>query len=164
MGARSTTAARGSSTSRETGVTIRNELENLRRMFPKRNGLHLYASAKRRDRRSRAATLYVYIRSTDNTYALHQTLFVRRRPFDPGEWRSFMDGRVFKRWKDNGTPAEREGILRGAIIPGINIRTAGKFWAVVKIIGYVTHDIHGTPITKMDRRRHKAESQGESDG
>ncbi len=146
------------------GITIRDQLANLARMFPKRAGKHLYANVSARDKPTRGATLYVYIRSTDRTYALHESLFVRKRAFDRQEWKGFMDGRVFKGWKNDGTPSERSGILVGAIIPGINIRTQGKLWSVVAVIGYVTHDLRQPPPASLVGRRRKTKSSGEQDG
>ena len=164
-------AARSRKGERDTspiGMTVKDQLENLRRIAPKRTGSvkcpHLHANDAQLKQDAKEATLYVYIRSSDRTYALHETLFHKSRPYTALEWDYFFRNRVLVGWEDDGSPAERDGILRGAIIPGINLRTQGKHWSVVAVVGYVTHAVHESPSTTMVKQRNKTKSQRRKDG
>lgn len=159
---------KGVSANSPIGMTIRDQLDNLRRIAPKRSGSakcpHLYANEKQRDAPANEATLYVYIRSTDRTYALHESVFHKSRPYTALEWAHFFGNRVLVGWKANGSPAERDGILRGSIMPGVNLRTQGKQWSVVAVVGYVTHVVHESPNTSMAKRRNKTKSSRRKNG
>lgn len=168
MAARSRRAAEDNS---PTGMTVRDQLENLRRIAPKRSGNvscpQLHASDRDLNLTTKEATLYVYIRSSERTYALHETLFHKSRAYTALEWQHFFGDRVLRGWRspdDDATPAERDGILRGSILPGVNLRTQGKQWSVVAVVGYVLHAVHESPNTAMVGKRNKTKPQRQSSG
>lgn len=137
------------------GITLREELANLQRMFPHKSGNRLRAARESVRRNASAATLWCYLRSSDNTYALHESVF-GKVSHSVQWWAQFFSTRVFRgTGLGTGHPAERMGILNGSIIPGINIKS-GKQWDLVSVIGYNLHDLQQRLYTEIHTRRHQA--------
>jgi hypothetical protein len=137
------------------GVTIGDELENLRRMFPNKNGLRLRSVRESARRSARGATLWVYLESGGRGgkhYALHETVFARRVAQGAAAWNKYFASRVFKGWKPNGTSGQREGVLEGIIIPAVNVKTRRQ-WSVRAVIGYNLHDNVRAVYTQVHKRR-----------
>lgn len=146
------------------GRTVREHLKHLRMMAPKKTGLHLYRTQAQLKRSARNATLYVLIRSDENTYAIHETLFGKKRAKSPVEWQHFFKTLVLAgEDEDEGSTSKMFGILEGSIIPGVNLKSQ-KFWTVRAVIGFILHDIHRTPHTAVVARRHKTKSSGRKNG
>lgn len=144
----------------EQGNTIRERFAILKKIAPKKAGLQLFSRAAERRDPAAAATLFVYIRSDDNTYALHETFFrSRKRKRTPLEWEHYFKEVVLRGSGSNeDEPSVREGVLAGAILPGVNVRTQ-KLWSVRAVIGFITHhDIRSAPRPTISKRRHKAKS------
>lgn len=145
----------------EQGASIREKLAALRKMTPRKDGLYLY---KKKAHSAKSATLYIYIRSDENTYALHETFFRKKRAMTVIEWISYFQRAVLKGSSDNDeAPVLRLGVLKGAIIPGINRRT-NRLWDVRAVIGFVLHAVHESPSPKISARRNKAKPQRKSLG
>jgi hypothetical protein len=139
------------------GASLRDVLANLERALPVKSGLRLRAQGEPARRTARAATLWCVIesRSGGHHVELHETVLGSSRRKDVAQWQAFVAKKVLNGWKPNGTPAERDGILEGSIIPGINIRT-GKQWSVRMVIGYNLHDSLRPLYTAIHSRRHQA--------
>lgn len=118
------------------GRTIRDELLNLRKMYPVKNGLRL--KQRNAPNRAKFATLWVLLRD-DNRASVHASLFVRKSAVSASEWDDFFKRKVLHGTNDRAEdPARRMGILSGAIIPGANIRSGGVF-ELQAVVGYALH-------------------------
>lgn len=145
----------------EQGATIKERLAILQKIAPKKSGLYLY---KEKQQTSKTATLYLYIRSDENTYALHETFFRKKRAMTVIEWEYYFQHAVLSGTDDNDdAPVIRMGVLKGAIIPGINRRT-NRLWDVRAVIGFVLHAVHKSARSKISKGRNKAKSQGRKVG
>jgi hypothetical protein len=146
-------------------ITLRDRLQQLRRMFPKKFHGQLYAHAIDKKTPQPEATLYTYLASEEDTYMVHQTLFHKSEPRTPAWWREWIKTKALRGTghPSKGTPAERMGIINGAVLPGVRIKTH-KYWRVLAVIGWVLHDIHGAARAAMAKRRHKTKSQRRKDG
>lgn len=147
------------------GPSVRDELENLQRVYPGKSGLRLRAAGERTKRKASAATLYTYLESKSGAggshYAIHETLFGSDRHTKRSNvwWARFFQSRVFQGWKSSGTSVQREGIIDGGVVPSVNIRTR-KQWRVRAYIGYAIHDggrSVQSALSRRDRRGHKAQ-------
>lgn len=123
-------------------ATNREKLYNLTRMFPHRTGDgFMYRDKSDLTRRTNAAILYFYMRSSEGTYQTHDSEFRlkgdKRR--SPDEWADWFLAKVLS-GSGSGTPAQRDGVLYGSIIPSIEMKTS-MHWEVIKVIGFSTHDI-----------------------
>lgn len=158
------------------GRTIGHQLDNLGTIAPHRTvDGHLYRTKEQLNAKTKRATMFLLIRSTDNTYAVHETLFVSRKARRTGaQWFRWFDRHAFKGTDPDGTPTERDGIIRGNILPGINTRTQ-KIWEVVGgpnritkatrgYLGFITHDLRKPIPAKVDRKGNKAKPQGRKNG
>lgn len=139
----------------ERGVSLRDVLANLERALPIKSGLRLRAKGEPARRSARAATLWCVIesRSGGHHVELHETVLGARSGKSAAQWQDFVAKKVLHGWKREGTPAERDGILEGSIIPGINIKT-GKQWTVRMVVGYNLHDSLRVVYSSVHKRRH----------
>lgn len=144
-------------------VTIRTRLNALRRKYPKKRGLLLYKGALPKIHATRGATLYTCLRSEEDSFAFHRTEFTSERPRTHKQWSNFFRDKVLKPHGAMETPAQRDGILQGAIIPGIE-RITQQQWDVVTLIGYVPHAIHKSVRAKMATKRHKTKRKRRKNG
>ena len=135
------------------GITVRDELENLRRMFPVKNGLRLRASGEALKRTARSATLWLLVES-NREYALHETVFAKQEKRSADWWQDFMSEKVLRgTGKGTGSPAERSGIVEGSILPGMYLKSR-KRWNVRAVIGYNLHDLYSAIYTQVHKTRH----------
>lgn len=115
------------------GRTIQEELEQLKRAYPNKRGPRL-ANA-RSPKSARFATLWVLLKNSDAELALHKSLFVKKKAMSAGEWAEYFKTHVFKGWNNQGNAAQRDGILEGAIIPGVDTR-GNSTHSLYSVIGY----------------------------
>lgn len=121
-------------------ATNRQTLYNLTRMFPHRTpDGYMYRDKADLKRQTNAAILYVYITSSEGTHRLHESEFRHKVFRTPDGWADWFLEKVLS-GTGQGTPAQRVGILRGSIIPGIEMKTS-LLWQVDKVIGFSTHVI-----------------------
>jgi hypothetical protein len=139
-------------------VTIGDELENLARMFPHKNGVRIRSAKESVNRRARAATLWTYLESGSGAYgkhyALHETVFAKNAPQTAAWWSKYFASKVFKGWKPGGSSTQRMGVLEGAIVPGVNIKTRRQ-WSVRAVIGYNLHDNVGIVHSAIYKKGNK---------
>ena len=143
------------------GRTLRNQVSALDLMVPRRerNG-HLYREQKLEN--SRRATLFLYIKSDDDTYAVHETLFDASEERNASQWASWFNEHVYSGTGDSDDDATtRSGILNGAILPGINIKS-GKLWDIENVMGFIQHDLRESVYARLDQARDKTKPQGKS--
>ena len=145
----------------EQGASIADKLAQLRKIAPKKAGLYLY---KEKAHSAKSATFFTYLRSDENTYALHETFFKKKRAMTVVEWESYFQHVVLNGSKDNDDePVLRLGVLQGAIVPGVNRRT-NRLWTVRAVIGFILHAIHKPVPAKVSARRNKTKPQGRKVG
>lgn len=142
----------------EAGNTIREELLLLERLLPNKKGSVLRpegggpASAK-------CAILWVLLKGDDGEISLHKSLFRRNESMTLAQWAQYMDKKVFNgtgtKLRSDPTPSERKGILKGAIIPGVNshVQLGYELYAV---IGYAISDSFDTGSHSTRYRARKA--------
>jgi len=158
------------------GRTIEDQLLRLETIAPFRTvDGHLYRTKEQLNAKTKRATMFLLLQSSDNTYAVHETLYVSRKARRTGpEWFRWFNRHAFKGTDPEGTPTERDGIIRGNILPGVNTRTQ-KIWDVVGgpnritkatrgYLGYITHDIRKPVPAKVDRKGDKAKPQRRKNG
>lgn len=158
------------------GRTVADQLENLGSIAPFRTvDGHLYRTKEQLNAKTKRATMFLLIQSSDNTFAVHETLYVsRKRKRSAVEWFRWFSRHAFKGTDPDGTPTERDGIIRGNILPGINTRTQ-KIWEVVGganritkatrgYLGFIIHDLRKPVPAKVDRKGDKAKPQGRKNG
>jgi len=158
------------------GRTIEDQLLRLETIAPFRTvDGHLYRTQEQLHAKTKRATMFLLIQSSDNTFAVHETLYVsRKRKRSPVEWFRWFSRHAFKGTDPDGTPTERDGIIRGNILPGVNTRT-GKIWEVVGgpnritkstrgYLGYITHDLRKPIPAKVARKRNKTKPQRRAHG
>jgi hypothetical protein len=98
------------------------------------------------------------MKSTDDTYALHETLFESSNPRDPSQWSEWFKEHAFSGTGDSDDAVlDREGIYYGSVLPGIN-RKSQKQWDIEKVLGFTQHDIRKSRNTAVARGRHKTKS------
>lgn len=115
------------------GRTIKNELESLRKMYPRKSGPRLSNASSPKSAAN--AVLWVLLNADDSgDLALHKTLFHKKKPMSASAWADFFDRKVFN-GSGSGTPSQRKGILRGSIIPGTNMRGSHTY-DVQAVVGY----------------------------
>lgn len=118
------------------GKTVRDELENLRRMYPQKRGLKL--SGPNTPKRGKFATLWVILYD-DERASVHASLFEKKHALNDDEWLEFFRKQVLEGTHSNeDAPPKRLGILHGAIIPGTNVRT-NKIFRLRAVVGYAIH-------------------------
>jgi hypothetical protein len=143
-----------------TSDTIRARFEALQRIYPKRSklgGRYPVMRNAQSPKASDGATLYLYMHSSDDTYAVHETIFRYKTGRTARAWSSFFYHYVFNGWDPSGQAKSRDGLLRGVIIPAMNIRS-NKQWDVISCIGYTMYALSRSDISKSHKRRNKAES------
>lgn len=141
-----------------TSDTIRERFATLERLFPKRSrraGHYAVLRSASSPARSTGATLYLYMHSSDDTYAIHETVFRNKDARTVAEWDKFFYKYVFHGWDPTGNPKHRDGLLRGVIIPAMNIKS-NKLWDVISCIGYSMYDLSGAAASGPRKKRHKA--------
>jgi hypothetical protein len=144
--------------------TIRERLQRLRIMCPRKRGLQIYAKAADTRTPTKRAMLYTYIRSSDNTYAVHETVFNKKEKMTPREWEEFFREQVFRgTGSDDDPPYLRDGVLLGAIIPGTNIKSSNQ-WDVRAIIGFRTYDLYKRRDTPLAKKRGKTKRKRQQVG
>jgi hypothetical protein len=143
--------------------TLREKFDQLRRMFPKRNGGQIYRAAPRTPRTQ--ATLYTYLVSDEGTHMIHETIFNKKEAQPPAWWRDWILTKALRGTghPSEGTSAERKGIMRGSVLPGINVRTQ-KFWRIERVLGWWLHDLHQPTPSPVAAGRHKTKSQRRKNG
>jgi hypothetical protein len=143
------------------GRTLRDSISNLEKIVPnrERNG-HLYRDNK--NETSKRATVFAVISSSDDTYALHETLFNSKTERDSKEWAEWLRENAFSgSGEEDDTAIGSLGIYKGAVIPGIN-KKSQKIWDVEKILGFVQHDLRKSHSSKVARGRNKAKPSRKS--
>jgi hypothetical protein len=145
----------------EHGDTIRVRFEQLRRIYPKRyrtsTRYPVLAPSTGIPKDSDGAMLFLYVHSTDDTYAIHETVFRYSKRRTRSAWDAFFKHYVFSGWDGEGGSKERDGILRGVILPAMNLRSS-KQWDVISCIGYAMYDLPRSEHSRSSARRHQAES------
>ncbi len=120
----------------KSGRTVRDELDQLRKMYPRKNGLRLRNAESPKS--ARFATLFVLLRD-ENRASVHASLFEKKRSQNDDEWHEYFVRKVLKGTdKNSDDPARRLGVLAGAIIPGTNVRSNGIFH-LQAVVGYALH-------------------------
>jgi hypothetical protein len=123
------------------GRTLRDSISNLEKIAPnrERNG-HLYRENKNES--THRATVFAVIKSSDDTYALHETLFESKHDTRSAkEWSSWLAEHAFAgSGAGDDSPVERLGIYKGAVLPGIN-KKSQKQWDIEKVLGFIQHDL-----------------------
>lgn len=159
---KTTAGLRTAMVERDRKHTIRASLVRLRQMCPKKKGLQLYATPDDLKAARKRAMLYTYIRSADNTYAVHETVFTKKDPMTAIQWTDFFKTKVFRgTGEEDDPPYLRDGVLRGAIIPGTNVKSNNQ-WDVRTIIGFRTYDLYKPRDTTLAAKRNKPKHKGKS--
>jgi len=133
-------------------MKLKSKIAQIQRRAPKVSEYgQLYNSEKATQRTYSKVTLYCIFRSNANTLTLREHVFEKKyRSITAEEWSAFF-------------ARDLEKIHRGAIIPGLNIRT-GKEWGVDRIIGWIG-DVKHKPINPdTDSPRAKANHKRKSRG
>lgn len=147
-----------------TSDTIRTRFEQLERIFPtrrRRKGKYAQLRNSSTPTMSDGATLYLYMHSSEDTYAIHETVFRNKEPRTALQWDQFFYKYVFHGWDPTGNPKHRDGLLRGVIIPAMNIRS-NKQWDVVSCIGFSMYALSRADTRASRAHRNKAKSSRES--
>lgn len=146
------------------GKTTGEQLANLESILPHRaaNG-HLYASASDKTAPSKRALMYLYMVSSDNTYTVHETEFQSKEARTPREWADWFKRHAFKGTKKEGKPYETLGIIKGAIIPGVNLKTQLQ-WRVSSYLGFATVAIQKSVDAAVHTKRNKTKSSRKQNG
>lgn len=158
------------------GRTIRDQISRQEKIVPKRaqNG-HLYRTKRQRVARTKKATMYLLVESSDNTFAVHESLYeTKKEARTPAEWADWFARHSFKGISDTGPPQDVFGIIKGSILDGMKIRT-GKDWSVVGgpdritlrtrgYLGFQTHDLRKPERPKVAKKRRKAKRKGRKNG
>lgn len=147
------------------GKTTGEQLAHLETILPHRsaNG-HLYESASDRTEPRNRALMYLYMVSSDNTYTVHETEFQSKESRTPAEWAAWFKRHAFKGNKKEGKPYETLGIIKGAIIPGVNLKTQLQ-WRVSSYLGFATYNaVQKSMAAAAHPKRHKAKSSRKQNG
>lgn len=142
---------------RSAGITNHDVLNVLRKTYPVKNGMRLRTNGEPSKRNAKAATLWTYIQSRGE-YEIHETVLVSKETRSSVAWSQFFAKKVFKGTghKNKGSPAQRMGILEGAILPGVNMKTRPRVFELRAVIGYALHDNPRAIYTALHQGRHKA--------
>lgn len=124
---------------RSEGANLGDELEQLRKLYPNKNGIRIRSKGESANRKTKFATLHLLIEA-DGEYELHATLFEKRDAKSSAWWSQYFAKKVFKGiGGKSDTPVKRLGVLEGAILPGLRRHTR-LHWECKMVIGYHLHD------------------------
>lgn len=128
-----------------TSQTIGDRIDSIRRLYPRGPNRYgqLYRTQVNARRMFRKVTLYTLFVSEDSSYLIRDHLFEsKKQKRSPQQWSEWF-GR-------NLTEIHQKGVL-----PGMSLRTGGKAWSVLKIIGWVGDARTSSTIPKRRRTRVK---------
>jgi hypothetical protein len=140
--------------------TVREAFESLERTYPKRSrrgGRYPLLRNAATPATSDGSTLYLYVHSSQDTYAIHETIFRYRSGRTARQWDEFFFTHVFNGWDADGDAKQRDGLLRGVILPAMNLRS-NKLWDVISCIGYSMYALPRAAAGGSHQRRHKTKS------
>jgi hypothetical protein len=124
--------------------TVRDEINAVRRAYPNKKGVELWAGAKVAG--AKFATLWFVIKERDTANVqLHKSFFEKHQPQSTAWWRDYFADTVFS--------GGRGGVLENSIMPGIKVRMGGQIGGsvfVYAVIGYALHK--SMPPSVLTRR------------
>lgn len=141
-------------------MKIRDRLEILRAVAPKKDTAtgQLYRVAEDRGRVFTHIRMYMIMKSSRNSYHVHEMIFKKNDGKRAQEWRAWLD----KHLRD---------ILANSVLPGINVTDESQIWSVEKLIGWVGEKTKGrkrdkrkSRNSKVAKKRHTAKRQGARGG
>ena len=123
-------------------MKIREKLERLQRMYPKRDASGMmYRNREKLAGRFKRISLWTILVSTENTHQVHECMIDKKQnPKTRQQWRVWI-------------AANAANVYKTGVLPGLGIRTAPKQWAVMRVIGWTAHDRIAPRKSRAPRRK-----------